>query len=138
MERRSNFYICGECGNFVKLLTASGKEVSCCGKKMGNIEPYTDGTLAKKHLPIVEAKKGRVTVKVGEIMHPSEENHAIAWIHLITRFGSQYKYLLPGEEPTAEFSLTDGDIPIAAYAYCSTHGLWKTQINKGDEGKDFK
>ena len=131
MERKSNFYICKKCKNFVKLLTCSGNEMSCCGMELENVVPQTDGQLSQKHLPLVSTKGNKVTVKVGELMHPSEDNHAIAWIHLITRLGSQYKYLLPGEEPAATFVLSDGDIPVSAYAYCSTHGLWKTQINKG-------
>ena len=135
MERKSNFFVCEKCGNFVKLLTASGKELSCCENRMENVVPLTEGVLAKKHLPKVSAQKNRVRIEVGEVMHPSEQNHAIAWIHLITRLGSQYKHLLPGDEPVATFVLGDGDIPIAAYAYCSTHGLWKTQINKSDTDK---
>ena len=137
MERKSNFYVCAECGNFVKLLTASGKEMSCCAKKMENAQPYTDGPLAKKHMPKVTVNGNKIAITVGELMHPSEENHAIAWIHLVTRLGSQFKHLLPGEEPVADFILSDKDIPIAVYAYCSTHGLWKAQINKGEKGKEI-
>lgn len=130
MQRKSNFYTCEKCGNFVKLLSASGSELCCCDREMENVIPFTDGPLAKKHLPIVSLEDNKVIVEVGEIMHPSEANHSISWIHLITRLGSQFKYLLPGEDPRATFVFGSDDIPVAVYAYCSAHGLWKTQINK--------
>ncbi len=130
MDRKSNFYVCEKCSNFVKLLSASGNELCCCDREMDNLIPFTEGPLAKKHLPVVTVAGNRVKIEVGEDMHPSEENHAISWIHLITRLGSQFKYLLPGDKPVATFYFSEGDIPIAVYAYCSTHGLWKAQINK--------
>ena len=33
-----------------------------------------------------------------------------------------------GEAPAAEFALTADEKPIAVYAYCNLHGLWKTDI----------
>ena len=30
--------------------------------------------------------------------------------------------------PTVTFALTEGDKPVAAYAYCNLHGLWKTEV----------
>ena len=44
---------------------------------------------------------------------------------LETEQGSQLKYLKPGQEPVATFALTPGDKVVAAYEYCTLHGLWK-------------
>ena len=55
------------------------------------------------------------------------EEHSIQWIYLQTEKGGQRKALLPGEAPEAVFALA-GDKPVAAYAYCNLHGLWKAAV----------
>jgi superoxide reductase len=55
------------------------------------------------------------------------EEHHIAWIYLQTEHGGQRKCLSPGDKPEAAFALT-GDKPLAAYAYCNLHGLWKADV----------
>ncbi len=35
---------------------------------------------------------------------------------------------IPGEAPKAVFALA-GEEPVAVYAYCNLHGLWKTEVN---------
>ncbi len=130
MDRKSKFYVCNNCKNLVNTYQFSGKEPSCCNKTMENMDPVTDGGGKEKHLPRVEVKGNCVTVSLGEIYHPMTEDHNIAWIYLVTKFGEQRKLLIPGDEPTASFLLVEGDIPIAAYGYCNMHGLWKTIINK--------
>ena len=57
-----------------------------------------------------------------------EEKHSIRWIYLQTDRGGQRRGLHPGEAPEAKFILAPGDIPVAAYAYCNLHGLWKAEI----------
>ncbi|MEG1609443.1 MAG: desulfoferrodoxin family protein, partial [Clostridia bacterium] len=68
----------------------------------------------------------KVSVKVGSAPHPMTEAHYISYIYLHTLKGVQYKYV--SGEATADFCVTD-DKPIAVYAYCNLHGLWKTQLN---------
>ena len=41
--------------------------------------------------------------------------------------GGQRKNLEVGKEPVVVFSLDD-EKPIAVYAYCNLHGLWKKEI----------
>ena len=53
--------------------------------------------------------------------------HNIAWVYLETTKGGQYKVLAPDEAPEAVFKLGD-EKPVAVYAYCNIHGLWKTDI----------
>ena len=41
--------------------------------------------------------------------------------------GGSRKALAPGEAPEAVFH-TAGVKPVAVYAYCNLHGLWKTEL----------
>ena len=68
-----------------------------------------------------------VHVSVGSVHHPMEEAHCIQWVYLQTDKGGHRKCLEIGKEPTVRFALVD-EKPIAAYAYCNQHGLWKTDI----------
>ena len=56
-----------------------------------------------------------------------ESVHWIEWIQLETEQGSQRKYLKPGQAPRVRFLLEE-DKPLAVYAYCNLHGLWKTEL----------
>ena len=67
-------------------------------------------------------------MKVGELEHPMLEEHYIMWIYLETEQGGILKKLSPGQKPEAEFVLSSGDRPVAAYEYCNLHGLWKAEI----------
>ena len=81
----------------------------------------------EKHVPVIQVEGDKVTVSVGSVAHPMAEEHFIGWIYLQTEHGGQRKALKPGEEPKAVFALA-GDKPVAAYAYCNLHGLWKANV----------
>ena len=124
MEQK--FFICKHCGNIIDMVKSSGVPIICCGEPMKELVPgETDGAL-EKHVPVYEVSGNKVTVKVGEVEHPMLEEHYIQWICLETTAGVQFKYLEPGNDPKALFSLADGEKPVAAYAYCNLHGLWKS------------
>lgn len=125
--QQPKFYICKHCGNLVGMLHEGGAPMMCCGEKMELIVPNTIEAAREKHLPCVEIDGGRITVQVGTVDHPMEEGHHIAWVYLATVNGGQRKILRPGEVPVATFALSE-DLPVAAYAYCNLHGLWKTAI----------
>jgi superoxide reductase len=55
------------------------------------------------------------------------EEHSILWVYLQTDCGGQRKCLEVGKAPTVKFALAE-ETPIAAYAYCNLHGLWKAEI----------
>ena len=55
------------------------------------------------------------------------EEHYIQWIYLETENGGQRRAFKPGDTPEATFC-TGKDKPVAVYAYCNLHGLWKTEI----------
>ena len=123
-----NLFVCKLCGNTTELLNSSGVPMVCCGKEMTKIIPNTVEASTEKHLPEITVSGSNVSVQVGSVMHPMESGHFITFIYLETKTGSQNKRLKPGEEPKAVFTLNADDAPLAAYAYCNLHGLWKTEI----------
>ena len=121
------FFICEHCGNLVGVINDSGVPMMCCGQKMTQLIPGTVEASVEKHLPVVTVDGDKVKVEVGSVAHPMAEEHSILWVYLQTDKGGQRKNLKVGEAPVAEFSLLD-EKPVAAYAYCNLHGLWKTEI----------
>lgn len=126
---KSRFYICEHCGNVIGMIHDAGVPVVCCGQKMTRLEPGTVEASVEKHLPVVTVSEDgkTVTAKVGSVTHPMTPEHSITWVYLETDKGGQRKALNPGEEPTVTFALAD-EKPIAVYAYCNLHGLWKTEV----------
>ena len=122
------FYRCGHCGNVIGLIEGSGRPLSCCGSPMEELCANAAEAAGEKHVPVVERRGSEISVSVGSTHHPMEEKHSIRWIYLQTDRGGQRRGLHPGEAPEAKFILAPGDIPVAAYAYCNLHGLWKAEI----------
>ena len=113
----------GKCGNIVVKLV----EAECQDGHAEEIIPNTTEAAGEKHLPVIEKDGNKVTVKVGEVEHPSLDAHQIMFIVLETTKGYSVRNLKPGDTPAAEFALADGEEIIAAYEYCNLHGLWKTE-----------
>ena len=95
---------------------------------MDELIPNTVEASGEKHIPAVSVENGVVTVNVGSVDHPMQDVHYIEWVQLVTENGIQRKELKPGQEPHVVFHLGD-DKPVAVYAYCNLHGLWKTELN---------
>ena len=123
----SKFYICEKCGNIVGMIHASGAPLVCCGQKMTKLEAGVVEASHEKHVPVVEVTNDSVKVVVGSVLHPMTAEHSIEWIYLETDRGGQRKCLAPGDAPEVVFALGD-EKPVAVYAYCNLHGLWKTEI----------
>ena len=121
------FYICKHCGNMIGLIVNKGAPLVCCGEKMTELVPNTVEASMEKHLPVATVSGDSVSVQVGSVFHPMEEAHNISFVYVETERGGQRKCLKAGEEPKVTFSFSD-DKPVAAYAYCNLHGLWKTEI----------
>ena len=126
--KRATFYICKHCGNIIMKINDSGVPVSCCGEPMQELVPNSTDAAQEKHVPVVTVDGAKVSVQVGSVAHPMEEDHYIQWIYLVTEGGCQAKCLHPGDAPAADFALADGDAPIAVFEYCNKHGMWKTEI----------
>ena len=121
------FYICEKCGNIVQKIKDSGVQVVCCGQKMTYLEPGVVEASREKHIPVITVDGNVVKAVVGSVLHPMSEEHHIAWIYLETDKGGQMKHLDFNAEPVITFNLGD-EKPIAVYAYCNLHGLWKVEI----------
>ena len=122
------FYVCERCGNLVGLINNGGGTLVCCGQKMTKLEAGVVEASREKHIPVVQVKDGAVFVSVGSVTHPMSEEHNIGWIYLETSKGGQRKCLAPTDAPEAVFALAEGEEPVAAYAWCNLHGLWKADI----------
>ena len=125
--KKENFYICRTCGNLVNVINASGVPMMCCGKPMEALEPNTVEASGEKHIPAVTVEEGAVHVMIGSVEHPMVDVHYIEWVYLQTENGGQRINLKPNQEPKVTF-LLGNEKPVAVYAYCNLHGLWKTEL----------
>ncbi len=126
MAFEPKFLRCRTCGRLVMALPGGKESADCCGE--GSAELLTANTTdasQEKHVPVIEAKGGKVTVRVGSAPHPMVAEHYIQWIYLQTKNGGQFHFFAPGDAPEATFALAEEDAPVAAYEYCNLHGLWK-------------
>ncbi len=123
----NRFYICKHCGNIIGMINNAGVPVMCCGEKMSPLEAGTVEASREKHIPVVTVENGLVKVSVGSALHPMTEEHSINWVYLQTNVGGQRKALKPGDAPEVVFA-TANETPVAVYAYCNLHGLWKTEL----------
>ena len=123
----TNFYICEKCGNLVGAIHESGVPMKCCGQNMTKIEAGVVEASREKHIPVAVVEGDKVVVSVGSVAHPMTAEHSIEWVYLQTNKGGQRKALNAGEEPKVVFALAD-EQPVAVYAYCNLHGLWKAEL----------
>ncbi|MBW3012316.1 desulfoferrodoxin [Candidatus Woesearchaeota archaeon] len=126
MTNVNEVYKCEICGNVVSVEIAGAGTLVCCGKPMELLHEKTVEQEGKeKHVPVVEAAEGKVTVKVGSVPHPMEEAHFIQFVQLMQN-GKVVaeKQFMPGDKPEAVFCL-DSTEGVYARELCNLHGLWK-------------
>ena len=121
------YYVCERCGNLVEKVHSSGVDMVCCGQKMTEIIPGTVEASREKHIPEVTVDGGTVKVVVGSVLHPMTAEHSILWVTLETDKGVHRKNLSVDGAPEVTFTLAD-EKPVAVYAYCNLHGLWKKDL----------
>jgi len=121
------FYVCRHCGNLIGMVLNKGVPLVCCGEKMAELVPNTVEASKEKHLPVIKKSGSKLTIEVGGVPHPMDEAHHISFIYVETENGGQRKCIKTGSAPKAVFSFTE-DKPVAAFAYCNLHGLWKTML----------
>lgn len=127
MEER--FYFCNSCGNLMIAAIASGVIPYCCGEEMTLLQPNTTDGNMEKHLPVVTYASDRsMRVKVGEKLHPMTAEHNIRFVCLETTECFIVRYLNVDDPPEVNIRF-DGK-PIAIYAYCNIHGLWRSEVPK--------
>jgi len=127
MSANHRFFKCEHCGNLTGLIVDKGVPLVCCGEKMAELVPNTVEASTEKHLPAVTVSVNDLSVQVGCVPHPMDEGHHIGFVFVATEQGGQRKRLNAGAEPKCGFCFTD-DKPVAVYAYCNLHGLWKTEL----------
>ncbi|MFH1221663.1 MAG: desulfoferrodoxin [Candidatus Micrarchaeota archaeon] len=126
MTQKSEVYKCNVCGNIVTVLHSAVGTLVCCNQPMQLQKENTVDASLEKHVPVIEAAKGSVKVKVGSIPHPMETAHYIEWIELVLKDETVLrKFLKPGDKPEAVFKVA-GDVTYAR-EYCNLHGLWRSQ-----------
>ena len=126
MQGKQKFFICKHCGNLIGFIDSKGVPLTCCGEKMTELVPNTVEASAEKHLPVITSSGNSIIVQIGSVPHPMEDAHHLSFVYLETEQGGQRKCLQAGAEPKAEFCLVN-DTPVAVYAYCNQHGLWKKE-----------
>ncbi len=125
--KETKFFICEHCGNLVEVVNDARVPMICCGQKMTKLEAGVVEASHEKHIPVVKVEGNTVTVEIGSVAHPMTEEHSIEWVYLQTNVGGQRKDLNAGDAPKVVFALQD-EAPVAVYAYCNLHGLWKTEL----------
>lgn len=120
------FFICRHCGNQVEMIMMRAFPLSL-RRTHEELKANTVDASLEKHVPAVTVEGDTVKVQVGSAVHPMLEEHHIEWIYLELENGGSRKALSPGEAPEAVFH-TAGVKPVAVYAYCNLHGLWKTEL----------
>lgn len=121
------FYYCKHCGKVIAIVKNTPVPTICCGEAMAELVPGVTDAATEKHVPVIQIDGSVVTVSVGQVAHPMQEEHYIEWILLQTDKGIQKKWLKPSDDPKARFILDEGEKVVAAYEYCNLHKLWKAQ-----------
>ena len=115
---------CDNCGSIIQVLVEDDSDA--CDTHMLDIPVQTEGDKAPKHKPVVEIDGDKVTVKVGEVAHPTDDDHYIQFI-IVEAGAEQYaKCLKPGDAAEAAFTVNSTD-DVKAYAFCNQHGLWSSE-----------
>ena len=92
------------------------------------VVPNTVDAAREKHVPHVERAGRKVTVQVGEVLHPMTPEHYITFIMVTTDKGVYKQNLEPGQQPIVDFGINLDEVVDNVYAYCNLHGLWKASV----------
>ncbi len=124
MAERLQVFKCEICGNIIEVLHGGKGVLVCCNEPMKLLTENTVDASREKHVPVIEKTADGVTIKVGSIAHPMEENHYIEWIQVIVDGTVYRRFLKPGDAPEAFFPVKGES--VTAREYCNVHGLWKS------------
>ncbi len=126
MTKANQIYKCEVCGNIVEILHSGNGQLVCCGENMTLIKTKTTDEGREKHLPVIVKDKNEITINVGSVPHPMEDEHYIEWIEVITDKAIYRTNLNPGDNPTAKFTVDTDRVSVRAY--CNIHGLWESEL----------
>ena len=122
----TKFYHCNICGNVMAAVVPSGIIPFCCDCKMEELVYHTTDTGHEAHVPVVERVNDMtLKIKVGETPHHATKEHHICFIVVETCHGAIMRHLDKCSAP--EITVLCKEDPVAVYAYCNLHGLWRCQ-----------
>jgi len=119
---RNQVYKCEVCGKIIEVLRGGGPIPWCCKQEMNLQAENTVDAAQEKHVPVISKIAGGYKVAVGEVAHPMGDDHFIEWIELVADGATYRKFLNPGDEPVAQFTVDAAS--VSARAYCNLHGFW--------------
>ena len=123
----TKFYVCEVCGKVIGLINDTKIPTMCCGEEMHILIANTSDGAGEKHIPVYEIKENtEIEITVGEIEHPMDEDHYIAWIALVSEGMTTRIQLIPQNSPIVKMKYIKGS---TIYSYCNKHGLWKKQVD---------
>jgi superoxide reductase len=141
-----NTFVCGKCGYIA--FGEAPESCPVCGAKKQAFEldptaikkpadPNNLNELEKKHIPVIEIKKqcGLVgpgcvdaNIKIGQILHPAEENHHIMYIDLYLDYNFIARYHLTAAlNPVLGIHLKGTSSKLVALENCNLHGRWTAE-----------
>lgn len=122
------YYKCPVCNDVACKVVDDGHQLFCCEKPMKELIPNTIEASKEKHIPVAEYIDGKLTVFVGEVLHPMLLEHHIAYINVEINDQILHQKLAIDAEPVATFYLGNYHGKITLYEYCNIHGLWKNEL----------
>ena len=122
MATLNEVYKCELCGNIVEIMHGGPGALVCCNEKMVKLTENTVDAAVEKHVPVIEIGADSITVKVGSVAHPMQDEHYIEWNELLADGKVYRQNLQPGEEPQATFPVIAQQ--VTAREYCNLHGHW--------------
>lgn len=125
MPKLNEVYKCEVCGNIVEVVHAGPAALTCCNQKMTLMTENTVDAAVEKHVPVIEVGADKITVKVGSVAHPMQDDHYIEWIELIADGKVYRQNLQPGDAPEATFPVIAQ--AVTAREYCNLHGHWSAK-----------
>ena len=86
----------------------------------------------EKHVPVIKVntdnEKTEINIVIGEVEHPSEQDHFIQWIELIVdKINLSKTYLTHKNQPKTKFYLNNKPEKIKARIFCNKHGIWENK-----------
>lgn len=115
---------CNKCGNVVALVEGNEKFLKCCGEELQEVSVKT-GEGEIKHKPVMQVEDDQVYIKVGETIHPMDEDHYIKWILIVSSNSTKMIKFNPGDTPECVVPYEEC---MKVYAYCNKHDLWKSEL----------
>jgi len=127
LKGKAEFFRCEICGNLTYRIEAGPGKMMCCGQEMVLLKANSTDGAREKHVPVVAIEGDVMTIKVGEVAHPMDAAHHIAWICAAGAKADTIVELAVDGAPEAMITGGLSDI-VAVYAYCNLHGLFEINV----------